>query len=382
MRRVWRTIRPKQAVAGGLLLLCCGIAGLFIAKTHADTFFVPGEAETGQLQGNAAPITDVAASGGGAVAFGQGGGILRLFSAGSAWNSVANGTADPNSDAYTSNGSSVGSLQYAFTANGKNLDIAGTDDYPDYGIPFYMVDASTPKVQVKDSTGWWGGMQAPIPSGAQPAIGTDHHLSVLDGASRTLYEFWDMHNNGDGTWSAGMGSASDANGLGYQTANYANGARAYGGSLIAGAIMYDEMKAGAINHALGMAYNFTGGAGYAHGLGKDGVNMNIASHSDAHTDGSGDKPGSIPEGAHLRLKPSVDVSARCGSNNACKVIGAALQRYGAFMVDYAGVPTLYSQTLTGTGKSWSGVLSITDARAFQGGDFELLSLPQELSHAP
>lgn len=305
-----------------------------------------------------------------------------LFSDSSPWNVPATGKPDPASSAFVE-GVGVGSLAYAFEQAGKGFDIAGTDSFPDYGVPFAMADAATPKVNVTSSSLWWPGFDAvPVPSTARPAIGTDHHLAILDVSTRTLWEFWDMKQDGHGVWSAGAGAKFDADGSGYQTQPGALSARAYGGSLIAGAIRYDEMKSGVVPHALAMAYPWTRGRTYARGLGVDGVTVNIACHSDNATDANRNLVTNIPEGARLRLKATVDVASRCHGNAACETLGRALAKYGAYVVDTAGASVLFAEVLTGTGRSWSGVLDIEDARAFGAADFELLSLPSSLTAMP
>lgn len=307
----------------------------------------------------------------------------QLFARSSPWNSPATGRVDPSSSLMISS-QSTGSLAYSFATTGRGLAIAGTDDYPDYGVPLYEVTTSAPLVQVKDKYGWWGGGYSgvPMPANATPAVGTDHHLSIWDIPNHTLYEFWEMVKNPDGTWSAGAGVKFDTRGTGYQTTPWAVSARAYGGAAIAGAIRHAEMKAGVIDHALGMAYPWTRGQAYALGLGTDGITVNIASHSDNALGADRNGAANIPEGARLRLKASVDVAARCGANRACKIIGTALKKYGMYLVDTAGVATLYAEVLTGRDVSWTGLLSITDAEVWTADDFELLSLPAALTATP
>jgi hypothetical protein len=206
----------------------------------------------------------------------------RLFAATSPWNTPASGSVDPASDAMTSSGRR-GSLVDSLAGAGRTLDIAGTDDYPDYGIPVFEADAATPRVAVADTYGWWGGGFAavPVPVDAMPARGTDHHLCIVDRASHTLWEFWEMTRTADGRWTAGAGARLDLTGPGYQSEPDKLGARAYGGSAAAGLLRYDEMRAGQIKHALAMAYAWTRGTAYARGLGVDGKTQNIASHDDA-----------------------------------------------------------------------------------------------------
>jgi hypothetical protein len=307
----------------------------------------------------------------------------QLFSTSSPWNTRATGAVDAASEIMIT-GSGKGSLASAFAAAGHGFDIAGTDDYPDYGVPLYIAGHGTPAVRVSDASGWWGGgfPAVPIPAGATPAIGADHHLSIWDQPRHALYEFWDMQRASDGTWSAGAGVVFDTFGPGYQTTPWALSARAYGGAAIAGAIRRDELSAGVIPHALGIAYPGSRGQQYAAGLGVDGVTQNIASHSDNAADPNRNTASNIPEGARLRLRASVNVAARCAGNRACSTIGVALQKYGAYVVDNAAVPALYAEVLTGRDGSWSGSLHVTDARVWTAADFELLSLPPSLTATP
>lgn len=331
------------------------------------------------------PSPDALPSSGAGTNTGGGGGSggNGLFAATSPWNTPATGRVDPTSPLLISSGE-IGSLAYSFAKTGRGFDIAGTADYPDYGIPLVKADAASPRVAIKDTYGWWGGPfpAVPMPVNATPAAGTDHHLSIWDVAGHTLWEFWELVRLPDGSWTAGAGVKFDTRGDGFQTAPWAISARAYGGAAIAGAILLDEMKAGVIDHALGMSYPWTRGQKYALGLGADGVTRNIASHSDNAPDVDRNRPSNIPEGARLRLKASVDIAARCGTNRACRVIGTALAKYGAYVVDTAGVATFYAEVLTGRAETWTGVLGVTDARAFQADDFELLSLPATLTAAP
>src|SRR5204862_8273417 len=83
----------------------------------------------------------------------------------------------------------------------------------------------------------------------------------------------------------------------------------------------------------------------------------------------------LPERARCRLKATVDVNARCGTNRACKVVGTALQQYGAYVVDTGGWPCFYAEGMDGKQASWSGLLSANDTELWQVGDFEVLALP-------
>jgi len=164
-----------------------------------------------------------------------------LFNASSPWNQPIPSTAkaDPNSD------NMIGNLGTAFSSHVLSVNTDATR----YAIPIYYADATTPKVTVRDSSGWWdesGFTAVPMPPQATPDPGSDGHLVVWDVPNATLYEYWKMVKNSDGTWSSGLGAKFSATGYGYQTGIWQGSARAYGGSLAAGAIRYSEMKNGVI----------------------------------------------------------------------------------------------------------------------------------------
>jgi hypothetical protein len=375
--------RVVSAIAVALVLAVGGMVAL--RYSHAATYSQVAEAESGAIAGNASALSGQGASDGMAVKFGGGGSPAasdRPCAASSPWNTRANGQADVHSADYITSGT-PGSLKYYFTQNNRGFDIAGTDDYPDYGVPIYAADASTPQVHVNDTYGWWGGtgITVPFPVGAAPAVGTDHHMAVWNKSDNKLYEFWELTKGAGNAWTAGAAATFAADGPCYQTTPWAVSARAYGGSLISGAITLKDIKAGVIDHALGMSYPGTRGQKYAMGLGVDGKTVSIASHSDNYAGAERNTDSNIPEGARFRLKQSVDINARCGSNSACKVIGTALQTYGSYVVDNAAVPTFYAEVLTGKPENWSGLLHTIDAQAFQAEDFELLSLPATLTDA-
>jgi hypothetical protein len=296
-----------------------------------------------------------------------------LFAASSPWN-----TAIPSlvmDDALSP--SMINNLGIAMAS--KPLTV--NTDAVGYGVPIFYADANTPLARVRDTTGWWDESRftsVPMPPQAVPDRGSDRHLVVWDVPNDVLYEYWRMEKNSDGSWSAGYAIRFSATGAGYQTGIWQGSARAYGGSLAAGAIRYCEMVNGVIPHAIAMAYPFTRGDYYARG--SAGGITSIASHCDNVRDSDRINFYNIPEGARLRLKPSVDLAARASqksgpSQRACQIIGQALKTYGAYIVDTAGAPTLYAEILRGKDVSWNGLLSPLDSSPFLASDFEVLTLP-------
>ncbi len=305
----------------------------------------------------------------------------QVFSPTSPWNTTAIGSVDANNATMVTNASAIGSLQYSFNQTGA-FAIQGINDWAEgeyYGVPVFEANASTPRVNVSDSTGWWGGFtNVPMPTNAAPALGSDHHLVIWDKSTNLIYEYWTAVKSGS-NWSAGAGARWSATGAGWGSAIQAGlAARAYGGSLIAGLIRRSEMLAGVIPHALAFAYPYSRGLFYANGLGVDGVNMNIANHCDNNSSSNRNSTGNIPEGAHFRLKASVNLTSL---STPARIIGQALKTYGAYVVDVGGALTFYAEILSPHGQSWSGLLSTLSVNMFTATDFELLSLPATLTPA-
>ncbi len=282
-----------------------------------------------------------------------------LFAPTSPWNLPARGAADADSWRMIDN------LAEAMDGRGFAINVR------EYAVPLFYADTSTSWVRVRNSTDWWEGMDVPVPSSAWPDPGSDRHLAIWDLQTNRLFEFWCMrYSERESAWSAGYGITFDAAGAGYQNGDWENSARAYGGSLVAGAIRYHEMQRGEIPHALAMAYPFTRGDAFA-----SGGEFGIASHNDRALQPHRTTRDNIPLGARLRLKESVNVAERCGNDRGCRVVGEALQRYGAFAVDTGGAPVLYAENLQGKRVTWDGLLGSDDALAFRAHDYEVLELP-------
>lgn len=293
------------------------------------------------------------------------------FSASSAWNQKCTGYAvDPGSGAMIAN--------LAAATGTKALSIAGIDSYPLYSFPVYVAPATSPHVKVLSRVGWFDAAKfaaVPMPAGARTSSDTDKHLLVLDPATGLSYEFWNMTPNADGSWTASMAVTFDTRGAGYQTTLGANSARAYGGSALGGLIDQRELKQGVIPHALAWAYQKTRVSWYAHGPVSGGAE-GIASHTGTTADTSRDTAANIPLGARIRLKATVDVVTRAGTNAAARILGTALQQYGAYLVDTAGAWTLYARngTVDGSGL-WGSLLTNAAASPFTPNDFEVCRLP-------
>jgi hypothetical protein len=215
-----------------------------------------------------------------------------------------------------------------------------------YGVPLMTVPAQQPTVRVQLdhapdaalSAAW---SAVPLPPSARPAAGTDGYLVVWQPSTDRMWEFWRLVRQPDG-WHASWGGAirhvSRDSGV-YGPGSWPGakpwwGASASSLALAGGAITIAELRRGVIDHALAISLPEIRRGVYA---------------SPAHrTDGSSDDPAALPEGAHLRLDPSLDLS-RIAMPAATRAIAVAAQRYGLVVRDFAGDVTFTAEDPTQTG---------------------------------
>ncbi len=210
--------------------------------------------------------------------------------------------------------------------------------------------------------------QAPIPSGAMPAAGTDKHLSIVDRNAHMEWAFWNADDS-TGSWTAGEASTIDLSGSGVRPPTNSSpwwagqGPRACGYSLIAGLITNDDIESGAIRHALVLAYPhiesryYTPPASSAQGTTSEALPTR-----------------GIPCGGHVQLDPSLDVT-KLGLSPAGLLIAHALQTYGAFVGDFSGAVSLYADASPTAQAFWNGgALANADASKIPLSSFRVLTL--------
>ncbi len=280
-------------------------------------------------------------------------GVWRPFADSSVWNTpiASSPSIDPNSAAM------IADFENVDTFTSFSINITG------YSIPVYYVDSTVvPMVTVSASLGGTGFRNgaandgtvpgtgpAPIPTGATPAAGTDKHLLIVDRTANMEWGFWNADDSAG--WTAGLAATMDLTGSGVRppTANNpwwaGQGARACGFPLIAGLITVDEVKAGAIEHALVVAYPhiesryYTPPASSAQGTTNEAISTR-----------------GIMCGGHMQLDPTLDVTT-LGLPPAGLMIARALQKYGAFVGDFSGAISLYADESASAQAYWSaGVL--------------------------
>jgi hypothetical protein len=242
-----------------------------------------------------------------------------------------------------------------------------------------QLDRADPRLQAAFSEG------VPIPADARPARGTDGQMAVYQPSSDTLWEFWQARLTSDG-WHASWGGAMHdvSTNPGY----YSNGvwsglgplqgwdwgATAASLPIMAGVVTLDDLRRGRIDHALAIAV-------------PDPCAVTF-SWPAQRTDGGSHAADCMPEGAQLRLDPSIDVS-RLDVPPMTKMLALAAQRYGMVVRDrtnhettfFAEDPTPSGTRLHGAGGLYGGIEPWTFVPRFPWSGLQLLSM-NECSAAP
>jgi hypothetical protein len=229
-----------------------------------------------------------------------------VFPASNAWNrDVSHDPLDPRSSAYIASINSHGPqfLHADFGGGGH------------YGIPYGVASRSQPRVPIHFTD--YGAESDrgpyPIPPGARIEEGSDRHVLIAQRGTCRMFELFNAQRSGRG-WNASSGAVFDmrSNRLRHEGFTSADAA---GLSIIAGLARYDEVRAGAIRHALRFTVSHSQG-GYIHPA--------------THRASSRTDPNLPPMGLRLRLKASYPTGRFHGQ---ARVILTALKRYGMLVAD-------------------------------------------------
>ncbi len=198
---------------------------------------------------------------------------------------------------------------------------AGNYDGSSIGIPYQIVTGTQANVSIilGDYASQSDPGPMPIPSKAliegEPRPGNgDRHVLVLDNGGCWLYELYHSAGVPNGDWAAGSSAVWDMT-LNEQRPYGWTSADAAGLPIFPGLVRYDEVAAGAINHAVRFTVPTTQEAFVA-----------PASHW-ASSNTSSSAP---PMGTRLRLKSTFPIS---GFSAANQVILTALKNYGMILAD-------------------------------------------------
>jgi len=248
-------------------------------------------------------------SGGSGGAGGGGGASLScpIFPPDNAWNrDISNDPIDPGSASYIASMGATTGLHPCF----------GSD--PTNGIPYVVVPQNQPRVPITfDYMSESDPGPYPIPpnppiEGGPNATG-DRHILIITSVECYLYEIFAAQLQGT-LWHGGSGAIWHLQVDWTRPAGWTS-ADAAGLPIFPGLVRYDEVAAGAINHALRFTVQRTQ-AGY------------VAPAS--HFASSSTDPSLPPMGLRVRLKAGVSVS---GYPQSVQVILRALQRYGMMVAD-------------------------------------------------
>jgi hypothetical protein len=249
----------------------------------------------------------------------------RFFAASSVWNEPV--ARDAAVDATSS--ARVGWLLKYLAAPGGGPWI---NTYQ-YSVPVYRVSATQPTVQVKLDA-WGPALQSawqavPLPAGAMPALGTDASLVVYQRAMNRMWEFWQLSRRPDGIharWGGAMAHVSTN--AGYYSPDawptltdnegWNWGSSASSLPAVAGLMTTAELRAGHIDHALA--------------VGAPQACTDSFAFPAQRSDGTSANRNCLPEGAHLRLDPSLDLS-RLHLPRLALIMARAMQKYGIIVHD-------------------------------------------------
>ncbi len=213
----------------------------------------------------------------------------------------------------------------------------------EYNPVLYVVDENTPRVTVQFNdcqkkgyrpTGLFDGakqfVDVPIPPDAQVARGNDSTITLWSPSTDQLWEFWVMRKDAKGAWSACWGGRIDevsAN-QGYFPDPY--GVSASGLVTVGSMITLEEARARRIEHAMALALIAP-------------ATWNRWRYPAQRSDGTDPAPDAIPQGARLRLDPTLDVST-LGLTPLGEAVARAAQTYGFIVVDTAGAVSVMAES--------------------------------------
>jgi hypothetical protein len=305
--------------AGGTI----SAAGLYTAPGSAGNFHVKATSVADATKTAEAPVTvsvqpPPGACNGADLGAGANLNGFLPFPSDNAWNQdVSTAPVDPNS------GAIIGFIGNA----GLHPDFgAGLWQGSPIGIPYVVVASSTQAKVPVVNTAWPdesdpGPMpipfNAPVEGTAVPGDNTtvgDRHVLIMDRDTCLLYELGNGHRQADGSWTANCAATWDLK---------SNALRPYGWTstdaaglpIFPGLARYDEVAAGAINHALRFTVPTTRKAYVLPAT---------------HQAGGSTSASAPPMGLRVRLKASVDIS---GYPAQARIVLTALKRYGMIVAD-------------------------------------------------
>ena len=254
--------------------------------------------------------------------------VGRLFAPNSIWNEPipTNAPIDPTSRRLVANFASQAEYELA---HGFGPFVQTYN----YTTPIYVVGPNqrTTKVAIDtDQNSQWvtslqgASDQVPIPARAEPSAGTDSQITIYQPSTNRLWEYWHFHRDSDGSharWGGAINDVSSSPGY-YTPSAWSDAMSVWGASatslpLVAGTMTLAELRAGHIDHALAITVPH--------------ARTGVVAWPAQRTDGTGSTD-DLPEGAHLRLNPRLDIRAM-HLPKIVEMIALAAQRYGIIVRD-------------------------------------------------
>ncbi|MGB2710088.1 MAG: hypothetical protein WBC33_01120 [Conexibacter sp.] len=188
------------------------------------------------------------------------------------------------------------------------------------GIPFTVVGGDQRRVKItfayaheSDKGPYPIPPTAPIEGG--PGADGDRHVLVVDKTACKLYELYDAHPLDAGrSWRAGSGATWDLTSNRLRSKGWTS-ADAAGLPILPGLARYDEVKRGAIDHALRFTAPRT---------------RTAFIWPARHQAGASRSPALPPMGLRVRLKKSVSLR---GLPRQARIVATAMKRYGLMLAD-------------------------------------------------
>ena len=207
----------------------------------------------------------------------------------------------------------------------------------------YTVPPDQPRVRViapprrGDLQAQWDAV--PLPADARPSGGSDARLVVWQPSTDTLWEFGELSKDLLGNWSARSGgrlpNVSRTEGHFVDPPGIRFGASATSISLLAGTQRIEELRRGAIDHAVDLAVLRTGA--------RNGWCW-PAQRTDRHL--SSRASNTIPGGTRFRLPPRFDLAAYARKHPLSRyalTVARAVQRYGMVARDTSSEIGFYAE---------------------------------------
>jgi hypothetical protein len=192
----------------------------------------------------------------------------------------------------------------------------------EYGFPYAVVGRGAKRTRIHftayESESTHGRYRVPGRSPVEGGAGSDgdRHVLVVDRARCRLYELYRAFFRKDPRrhWDADSGVIWKLRSTRLRHDGFTS-ADAAGLPIFPGLVRLDEVRRGAIKHAIRITFDST---------------QNAWIHPASHCAGDTSDPDAPPMGLRLRLRADYDLS---GFNGAARVIGVALKHYGVITAD-------------------------------------------------